>query len=171
MLALSRHYLPSNLLNQIYYSQFHSHLAYGCQVWGQTPAAISQTAILQKKAVRLMSFSPKDAPSNPIFKDLKILQLNDIITTNNIMFVHKTLNKMSPSHFGNFFEPYTPNHDHNTRNDPSSEHSIPPGSVSLDNIQTDSIKHRCAQDWNEVLKTPLRTAGHTQRCVFYLNEI
>ena len=77
LLSLSRHYLPDNLLKQVYYAQFHSHLSYGCQVWGLTPASISQTLILQKKAVRLMSFSHKYAPTNPIFKDLQILQLDD----------------------------------------------------------------------------------------------
>ena len=107
-----------------------------------------------------MSFSHRDAPSSPIFKDLKIIQLNDLITTNNIIFVHKTVNKMSPSHFGNFFEPHIPNHDHNTRNNPSSEYSIPPGSVSLDNIEEDSLKHKCAQDWNEMLKLLHSTVGH-----------
>ena len=165
LLALSRHYLPSNLLKQIYYSQFHSHLAYGCQVWGRIPASISQTTILQKKAVRLMSFSHRDATSSPIFKDLKILKLNDLITTNNIIFVHKTLNKMSPSHFGNFFEPHIPNHDHDTRSNPASEYSIPPGSVSIDNIETDSLKYRCAQDWNEVIKLLHHTVGHTQSLI------
>ena len=165
LLALSRHYLPNNLLKQIYYSQFHSHLGYGCQVWGQSTTAISQTSILQNKAVRLMSFSPKDAPSNPLYKNLNILKLEDLIKTNNIMFVHKTLNKMSPSHFGNFFEPHIPNHDHDTRNNPSSEHSIPPGSVSLDKIPKDSIKYKCANDWNDILKALFRTVGHTQRFI------
>jgi len=165
LLALSRHYLPSNLLKQIYYSQFHSHLAYGCQVWGKTPAYISQTTILQKKAVRLMSFSPRDAPSGPIFKDLQILQLNDLITTNNIIFVHKSLNKMSPSHLQNFFEPHVPDHSHDTRNNPSSQYSIPPGSVSLVNIETDSLKYKCALDWNEILKTLSRTVAHTHRFI------
>ena len=54
------------------------------------PTSITQTLILQKKAVRLMSFSQKDAPSSPIFKDLQILKLNDLITRNNVNFVHKT---------------------------------------------------------------------------------
>ena len=165
LLALSRHYVPNNLLKQIYYSQFHSHLSYGCQIWGQTPASISQTTILQKKAVRLMSFSQSDAPSSPIFKDLNIIQLNDLITTNNIIFVHKTLNKMSPSHFGNFFEPHIPNHDHDTRNNPSSEYSIPPGSVSLANIEIDSLKYKCALDWNEMLKSLHSMIGHTQSLI------
>ena len=165
LLGLSRHYLPNNLLKQIYYSQFHSHLAYGCQVWGQTPASISQTTILQKKAVRLMSFSQRDAPSSPIFKDLQILQLNDLITTNNIIFVHKTLNKMSPSHFDHFFDPHIPDHDHDTRNNPASEYSIPSGSVSLVNIRIDSLKYKCAQDWNEMLKLLHSNVGHTQSLI------
>ena len=110
-----------------------------------------------------MTFSPVDAPSSPIFKELKILKLNDIITTNNIIFVHKTLNGMTPSHFKNFVEPYIPNHNHATRNDPSSGYSIPPGSVSLNNIEPHSLKYRCAQDWNEMLKTLSRSAGHTHK--------
>ncbi len=72
---------------------------------------------------------------------------------------------MSPSHFGNFFEPHIPNHDHDTRNNPSSEHSIPPGSVSLDKIPKDSIKYKCANDWNDILKALFRTVGHTQRFI------
>ena len=110
-----------------------------------------------------MSFSPVDAPSSPIFKDLNILKLNDLITTNNIIFVHKTLNGMSPSYFSNFLEPYIPNHDHATRNDPSSGYSIPPGSVSLNNIEPNSLKYKCAQDWNEMLKSLSRSVGHTHR--------
>ena len=162
LLALSRHYLPSNLLKQIYYSQFHSHLAYGCQVWGHTPSSINQTSILQKKAVRIMSFNNSDAHASPIFKDLKILQLKDLITTNNIIFVHKTLNNNSPSHFGNFFKFHVPSHDHDTRNTPSSNYSLPPGSVSLDNTEANSLKYKCAQNWNDMLKILHRTVGHTE---------
>ena len=72
---------------------------------------------------------------------------------------------MSPSHFGNFFEPHIPNHDHDTRSNPASEYSIPPGSVSIDNIETDSLKYRCAQYWNEVIKLLHHTVGHTQSLI------
>ena len=50
LLALSRHYLPSSLLKQIYYAQFHTHLSYGCQVWGASLNSIKQTINLQKKS-------------------------------------------------------------------------------------------------------------------------
>ena len=47
LLALSRHYLPQNLIRQLYYAQFNSHLVYGCQIWGQHD--INKTITLQKK--------------------------------------------------------------------------------------------------------------------------
>ena len=93
----------SYILKQVYYAQFHSHLSYGCQVWGFDDSYINQTITLQKKAVRLMTFSNSDSPTDPLFKDLKILKLQDLITTNNIIFAHKTLNNNSPSHFKDYY--------------------------------------------------------------------
>ena len=49
LLAISRHYLAKELLIQIYYGQFYSHLIYGCQLWGQNENAIRQTITIQKK--------------------------------------------------------------------------------------------------------------------------
>jgi hypothetical protein len=57
LIAISRHYVPTNLLIQIYYGQFYSHLTYGCQLWGFNENQILPTIILQKKAIRLLSFS------------------------------------------------------------------------------------------------------------------
>ena len=102
LLAISRHYLPQNLLKQIYYSQFHSHISYGCQVWGFKINSISKTFLLQKKAIRLMSFANKDAHTDPLFKKLEIIKLQDIITSINVLFVHKILNGESPTFFNNF---------------------------------------------------------------------
>lgn len=116
------------------------------------PTSINQTLILQKKAVRLITFSDSNAPSDPIFKELNILKLEDLIMSNNILFVHKTLNNNSPSHFKNFFQLHTPIHDYNTVNNPNSAYSIPSGSVELINIEAGTFKHKCAQDWNEILK-------------------
>ena len=49
VLAISRHHVPLTNLTQIYYGQFHSHLQYCCQVWGQNKAKLTKTFILQKK--------------------------------------------------------------------------------------------------------------------------
>ena len=47
LIAISRHYLSKELLLQIYYGQFYSHLTYGPQLWGK--GDIDQTITLQKK--------------------------------------------------------------------------------------------------------------------------
>ena len=65
LIAISRHYLSQELLLQIYYGQFYSHLTYGCQLWGRSQ--IDQTITLQKKAVRLMTFSHFQAHTDPLF--------------------------------------------------------------------------------------------------------
>ena len=110
-----------------------------------------------------MSFSHKDAPTNPLFKDLQILQLKDIIKTNNVIFVHKTINGLSPSHFDNYYELHTPTHRYNTVNNPNSLYSIPAGSVCLSKIAIDTLKYKCAHDWNQILKILLQTTNNTQR--------
>ena len=68
LIAISRHYLPRELLNQIYYGQFYSHLTYGCLLWGQDEEKLAKTYTLQKKAVRLLSFKDPQEHSSPIFK-------------------------------------------------------------------------------------------------------
>ena len=153
LLAISRHYLPPDLLKQIYYAQFHSYMSYGCQVWGCNPNSYSKTFTLQKKALRLLTFANKDAHSDPIFKELEIIKVKDLITSNNITFVHKTLNGNSPVHFDNYFEKVKPIHNYNTRRNPVSTHSIPLGSVSINKDSANTLQNKCAEDWNKILKT------------------
>ena len=152
MIAISRHYIPLENLKQVYYGQFHTHLQYCCQVWGQNEGKLKKTITLQNKALRLMTFSDKDAHSSPLYKKLNILKLVDIVTTNNICFVHQTLNENSPQSFENFFEEVEVNKRYNTTRNPSSLCSIPLGSVKVTTSKNGTIQQQCAQDWNNLLK-------------------
>ena len=156
LIAISRHYVSKELLRQIYYGQFYSHLNYGCQLWGQNSQQIAQTITLQNKAVRLMSFSHFQAHANTIFKNLKLLKLPDIIKLSNIVFTHNTINKKSPTTFSNYFKIKQTKHQHNTTNNPNSEYSIPKGSLELPNYISktgqSSIRYTCSRDWNIALK-------------------
>ena len=156
LIAISRHYVSKNLLQQIYYGQFYSHLNYGCQLWGQNSKQIAQTIVIQNKAVRLMSFSHFQAHADPIFKELKILKLPDIIKTSNIIFTHNTINNKSPIVFKNYFKTKQTHHQHMTTNNPNSEYSIPKGSLEIPDYKTksgkSSIRYVCSQDWNLALK-------------------
>ena len=88
-----------------------------------------------------MTFANKDAHSDPIFKELEIIKVKDLITSNNITFVHKTLNGNSPGHFDNYFEKVKPVHNYNTRRTPVSTHSIPLGSVSINKDSANTLQN------------------------------
>ena len=69
VLAKARHYVPLAYLKNIYYATFSSNLFDGSQVWGQTlQSVIDKILILQKNAVRIMSFSDYRAHSEPLLR-------------------------------------------------------------------------------------------------------
>ena len=150
LLAISRHYLPKELLIQIYYGQFYSHLTHGCQLWGQNQDQINQTITLQKKAIRLMTFSHYLAHTSTLFKELKILKLTDIIRSYNILFTHSTLNNKSPIIFKKYFTFKMTAHRHFSQN---TQFNIPKGSLEIPLYKTksgqQSIKFICSTEWNQ----------------------
>ena len=102
--------------------------------------SISQTVTLQKKAVRLISFSDFQAHASPIFKSLNILKLPDIVKANNVLFTHNTINNKSPNTFNNSFKIKQTNHNHMTTNNPNSAYSTPKGSLEIPDYKTKSEK-------------------------------
>ena len=130
LLSISRHYVPKELLLQIYFGQFYSHLTYGCQL---SDYQNLKTLTQQKKAIRKIYFAHYDAHSDPLFKELNLLKLPDIINLNNILFVHNVLNNNAPIIFNDYFK-FMLQHNHNTVNNPNSQYSIPKGSLELPKI-------------------------------------
>ena len=110
-----------------------------------------------------MSFADRYANADNLYKQLKILKLNDVINSNNILFVHKSLNGNSPAYFNNYFEEYIPTHTYNTTRNPSSRYSIPPGSVTVCNEAIFSLKSKCGQSWNNFLKHICDTVHQSKR--------
>lgn len=92
-----RHYVDKKTLLALYFSLFHSHMAYGAQIWGQRQNLHTRRVhILQKQALRIMSFSDFRAPSNPLFLNYTLLTFFDFIKYLNILFVFKFFNRILP---------------------------------------------------------------------------
>ena len=92
MLSKARHYVPFDELKTIYYAIFSSHMIFGSQVCGQSKNVFNEKVHkLQNKAMRIITFADFQASSDPIFKYLKILKLQDFITLQNCLFVHDTI--------------------------------------------------------------------------------
>ena len=82
---------------------FDSYLSYCCFVWAQNRSTIQRIVILQKKAVRIISFQPRSSHTSPLFKQNSILKFQDKICLKNILFVSKSLNALTPSVFTTWF--------------------------------------------------------------------
>ena len=74
-----RHYASTDTLILLYHGIFVPFLSYGLSVWSLTyPSLLEPITVLQKKILRIMSFSEINAPSGPLFDRLRILKLNDM---------------------------------------------------------------------------------------------
>ena len=99
-----RNLLTTNVLVSLYNSLFSSFLQYGVIVWGLTYDIHTKPIyLLQKKVVRAIAFQNFTSPSSPIFSDLKILKLYDLLDLNLLTFVYESVNRLSPPNFHNFF--------------------------------------------------------------------
>ena len=72
--------LPSKALTALYYSIIHCHLVYALPIWSCTSASNLKTIITKQKiAIRLISNSPYNEHTEPIFKRLNILPFSSLI--------------------------------------------------------------------------------------------
>ena len=62
------------------------HLNYGLLLWGPH---LGRLVTLQKKAIRVVSLSDYLSHTDPIFKELKLLTLEDMFTLQKFKFLHK----------------------------------------------------------------------------------
>ena len=100
----------------MYFAIFDSILRYAIQAWDQhRNQTIKKIEQIQEKAIRIISFKPKNEPTNPLFQNLKITKFKDILACTNCIFVHDQLNENVPESFSNFFTTAPAQHNYNTR--------------------------------------------------------
>ena len=152
MLCKARHYIPSDELRTLYYAIFSSHLIYGSQIWGQVTNSFNENIFkLQNRAVRIISFSDFRSDSYPIYRNLRILTLRDLIILQNVLFTHDSLKNVAPSCFNEYFSHSRNTHSYNTRNSTL-------GCLALSHNETirygiNSIISKCITNWNAISKS------------------
>ncbi len=74
-----RHFVPSDVLNQLYHAFVSPHSSYALINWGNTTKwATTKLNISLKKAVRIMTFSGLKESLKPLFTKLGILNFENI---------------------------------------------------------------------------------------------
>ena len=109
-----RKYVSLKILRSIYFAIFDSYLSYCCLVWAQNFSTIQRILIVQKNAVRITNFQPRSFHTSPLFKQNSILKFQDKICLENVLFVSKSLNNLSPSIFNTWFSFSSDQHNYET---------------------------------------------------------
>ena len=95
------------ILQQLYCSLIYPFLTYGLSVWGNTYSTTLRLLLnLQKRAIRITTFSKPDEHSEPLFKALGILNLTDLVILHNTLFMYQYHNNLLPTSFKNFTKQY-----------------------------------------------------------------
>ena len=114
ILGKLRNFMDTDLLKTIYYCLVYSHLSYGVHAWGSAcKTETEKIVVLLKKAARIMTgnqyFQIYGEPAGPLphaeplYKELGILNFQDIFDLNIAKFVYSTLNGQSPAIFSDWF--------------------------------------------------------------------
>ena len=124
-------------------------MAYGVHVWGLTfPSFLTQLFIIQKKAIRIISFSEPKPLSEPMFKSLNLLKLNDVIELQILSFVYQWSHRLLPPCFSEYFNFISSVHSYSTRQ--SCKKNLYVASVNTTQYGLRFLKFTSPRLWNSL---------------------
>ena len=146
MLSCARRNLNRDTLKKLYFAFIHPYLNYCLDVWGQCSRYHFQSLFkLQKRAMRVITFSNKIAHSAPLFESLEVLPLQSMYIMSVTLFMYKFYYRLLPPVIDEFFQHNTTIHSHNTRQ--STLLHVP---IIRSQFSMHSIRFRGVLLWNQL---------------------
>ena len=91
---------PRPCVSCIFYSLIYPFLIYGVHVWDLTfPSFLTPLRVIQKKGIRILTFSEPRSHFAPLFNYLNLLDINGIITLQVLPFVYQWSHRLLPPSF------------------------------------------------------------------------
>ena len=94
-----KRYLPLFVLRMLYFCLVNSQISYGLLSWGFQCKRLEK---LQKRIIRIITCSKYNAHTDPLFKRVNVLKINDVFKLNALKFYYKYTNNELPSYFCRF---------------------------------------------------------------------
>ena len=109
-------YLSRKCLLNLYHAFAYPYLIYCVELWGHSSDTILRPIFLvQKKVVRIITFSDFLAHTRPIFLKLNLLLLSKVILQRTSIFMYKLMNDMLPAALDYLIFRNNDIHQYNTR--------------------------------------------------------
>ena len=169
LLSQIRYHTPKHLLRRISFSIFNSYMIYTCQVWRQKENQIEKIPQLQDKTLRIINFKPINYPVLKLYKNDKILKLQDYIKLLNCMFVKDVLAGNHIPVFENVFMKLSETQRHITRH--SLRNTVVLPQPKTENCGKTSVFYQAALTWNNIQNVlPIDLVEETNSKVKESNE-
>ena len=105
MIRHAKQYLPLSLLQTMYRSMVEPYFRFCCPVWGVCgTTALNKLQKLQNRAARIVTNSPYRMSAPPIIKQLGWLTVNDLIETETLKMVHRSINHEALEYLTGLFQ-------------------------------------------------------------------
>ena len=148
-----RHNVPLEYCIKVYSALFHSHLSYGCSLWGLTTnESIKKIEILQKKSVRILTFSDADAHSNPLFIQLNIVKVIDLIKLNQLKLTYRFYASSLPTDLQSLSKFSCDVHTTNLCLNSARKNLLYIPRINSVSYGNKSLRYQCPAIWNKTVK-------------------
>ncbi len=95
-----KNFVTNSALKSLYFAMVHSHITYCINIYGCANATtLNKLVVKQKEAIRVVCHAKYRDHTNPLFKKLGILPLNDLIKYSALKFMHKFKHNRLPFSF------------------------------------------------------------------------
>jgi len=149
MLCVARSLLNKAILTNLYYTFLHPFFTYCLDVWGRCSSHLFQSLFkIQKRAIRVISFSKKFAHTAPLFQSLGILPLRDLYIFTIAIFMYKHHTKRLPPSLDSLFTQNYVVHNAVTRQRFNLHVPIIRSEIAKKSIRVQGVKI-----WNQILQS------------------
>ena len=117
ILARLKNLISTNVKKTIYNSIIAPHFHYGSVAWGSSKSCnFRRLYVLQKRAIRIICKSKYNAHTNPLFKQLALLTIEDIYKQHCVKIAIKRLKNVLPPYLSSLLPVSDDIHNYTIRN-------------------------------------------------------
>ncbi|KAG1664498.1 hypothetical protein GQR58_019790 [Nymphon striatum] len=148
ILAKIRHYVPQQILRNLYFAFIQPHVNYALINWGSANlSSLIPVGRNLNKAIKIMNFNKNTASSKPIFHKFGILNLDDSYTLQCAKFMYDINTGTQVNFFCKLFQKTTSRHSYNTRQAARKKFAVPRART---NLKKRLITFNGVKIWNDV---------------------
>ncbi len=175
-----KHPVPQTTKPLLYHAYIYSKIQYGIEVYGKASATtIKKVQIHQNRALKILFSKDYYTPTKLLYKELKVLLIQEIYKLSILKFVYKQQNYLLPEIFYDYFTQNHKIHKHNTRqsdvlhikqtsNQKGKNTTKYQGAVLWNSLPTKLIQAETTKNFSKILKQYLSSFYWKETFVNYL---